>query len=58
MRASGRAIARLGTEERLSRVDRVTRGKDARAVAPLDSHGQLEPDTGRDPVGLLLQQEQ
>ena len=58
MRASGRAIARLETEERLSRVDRVARGKDARAVAPLESHAHFEPDTARDPVGLLLQQEQ
>ncbi|HTG49788.1 MAG TPA: DUF2252 family protein, partial [Gemmatimonadales bacterium] len=57
-RAAGRRPARLGTGERLSRADRVARGKDARAVAPLESHAQFEPDTARDPVGLLLQQEQ
>ena len=56
--ASGRGPARLGTDEHLSRPDRVARGKDARAVAPLDSHRQFEPDTARDPVGLLLQQGQ
>ena len=54
-RAPGRAIARLTTEERLSRADRVARGKDARAVAPLESHAQFEPGAARDPVGLLLQ---
>src|SRR4249919_3157588 len=57
-RASGRAIARLETEEGLSRADRVARGKDARAVAPLESHAQFEPDAARDPVGLLLGQAQ
>ena len=57
-RAPGRAIARLTTEERLSRADRVARGKDARTAAPLGSHAHFEPDTARDPVGLLLQQEQ
>ena len=36
----------------------MARGKDARAVAPLDSHAQFDSGTGRDPVGLLLQQEQ
>ena len=57
-RASGRGPARLGTEEHLSRADRVARGKDARAVAPLESHAQFEPDAARDPVGLLLGQAQ
>ena len=55
-RAAGRGPARLGTDERLSRADRVARGKDARAVAPLESHAQFEPDATRDPVGLLLGQ--
>src|SRR5690242_20978243 len=55
-RAAGRGPARLGTGERLSRADRVARGKDARAVAPLESHAQFEPDATRDPVGLLLGQ--
>jgi uncharacterized protein (DUF2252 family) len=42
--------------EHLSRADRVARGKDARAVAPLESHGEFSPRAGRDPVGLLLGQ--
>jgi uncharacterized protein (DUF2252 family) len=53
------ARARRGESggERLSRTDRVARGKDARAVAPLESHAQFTPDASRDPVGLLLEQE-
>jgi uncharacterized protein (DUF2252 family) len=43
-------------EQQLSRADRVARGKDARAVAPLDSHAEFSPGRGRDPVGLLLSQ--
>src|SRR5262249_56235929 len=43
--------------EQLSRADRVARGKDARAAAPLASHAQFTPDQSRDPVGLLLEQE-
>ena len=42
--------------EQLSRADRVARGKDARAVAPLESHAEFSPRAGRDPVGLLLGQ--
>jgi uncharacterized protein (DUF2252 family) len=34
----------------------VARGKDARAVAPLESHAEFSPGRGRDPVGLLLSQ--
>ncbi len=55
-RASGRGPARTGTAEHLSRADRAARGKDARAVAPLDSHAEFRPGRGRDPVGLLLGQ--
>ena len=58
VRASGRGPARLGTDEHLSRADRVARGKDARAVAPLEAHAQFEPGASRDPVGLLLGQAQ
>ena len=58
MGAAGRGRARLGTGEHLSRADRVARGKDARALAPLESHAQFEPDASRDPVGLLLTQAQ
>src|SRR6201998_2428452 len=42
--------------EQLSPADRAARGKDARAVAPLESHAEFTPDTSRDPVGLLLEQ--
>jgi len=42
--------------EQPSRADRVARGKDARAVAPLESHAEFSPRPGRDPVGLLLGQ--
>ena len=55
-RASGKGSARAGTAEQLSRADRVARGKDARAVAPLESHAEFAPDGPRDPVGLLLGQ--
>jgi len=55
-RASSKGSARTGTAERLTRADRVARGKDARALAPLASHAQFTPDPSRDPVGLLLEQ--
>jgi uncharacterized protein (DUF2252 family) len=55
-RASGRGPARTGTVEHLSHADRVAQGKDARAVAPLESHGEFSPGGPRDPVGLLLGQ--
>jgi uncharacterized protein (DUF2252 family) len=54
--ASGKGSARAGTVEQLSRADRVARGKDARAVAPLESHAEFAPPGSRDPVGLLLGQ--
>ncbi len=53
-RAAGRGAARAAGQ--LSRADRVARGKDARAVAPLESHAEFKPDGSRDPVGLLLGQ--
>ena len=55
-RASGRGAARAAVVEQLNRVDRVARGKAARAVAPLDSHAEFRPGRSRDPVGLLLGQ--
>ncbi len=55
-KASPRASARTGTVEHLSRADRAARGKDARAVAPLESQAEFAPGPGRDPVGLLLGQ--
>jgi hypothetical protein len=42
--------------EHLSRADRVARGKDARAVALLESHAEFKSGESRDPVGLLLEQ--
>src|SRR5246500_5605159 len=42
--------------EQLSRADRAAQGKDAGAVAPLESHAEFTPDRSRDPVGLLLEQ--
>jgi uncharacterized protein (DUF2252 family) len=55
-RVSGRGPARAGPVEQLSQADRVARGKDARAVAPLESHAEFRPGRSRDPVGLLLGQ--
>ena len=55
-RASGRGTARAAGDERLSQADRVARGKDARAAAPLESHAEFAPAGKRDPVGLLLGQ--
>src|SRR5580700_1660695 len=55
-RSSGKRPVRAGTVEHLSRADRVARGKDARAVAPLESHAEFVPARKRDPVGLLLEQ--
>ncbi|MGO8884996.1 MAG: DUF2252 domain-containing protein [Streptosporangiaceae bacterium] len=57
-RPAGKSSARAETVEQLSRADRVARGKDARAVTPLESHAQFAPDGPRDPVGLLLGQAQ
>ena len=51
------ARPRAGTAEQLSRADREARGKDARAAAPLESQAEFTPGQGRDPVGLLLEQE-
>ena len=55
-RASGRGPGQNATVEQLSRADRAAQGKDARAVAPLESHAEFSPGPGRDPVGLLLSQ--
>jgi uncharacterized protein (DUF2252 family) len=55
-RVSAPGPARAAPVEQLSRADRVARGKDARAVAPLESHGEFRPGRSRDPVGLLLGQ--
>jgi uncharacterized protein (DUF2252 family) len=57
-RASGRGQARAAQAEQLSRADRAALGKDARAAAPLESHGEFRPGQSRDPVGLLLGQAQ
>ena len=57
-RASSRGPVRAAAVEQPSRADRVTQGKDARTVAPLDSHAEFRPGRSRDPVGLLLGQAQ
>jgi uncharacterized protein (DUF2252 family) len=55
-RAPGRGWAHSEPAGQLSRADRVARGKDARAVAPLESNAEFSPAPERDPVGLLLGQ--
>ena len=57
-KAGARASSRAGAApaEQLSRADRAARGKDARTVAPLESHAEFSPGGSRDPVGLLLGQ--
>jgi uncharacterized protein (DUF2252 family) len=57
-RPSGGDPARPGAAEKLSRADRIARGKDARTVAALESHAEFRPARSRDPVGLLLGQAQ
>src|ERR1700722_14627280 len=57
VRASGGGGARAPAAEQLSRADREALGKGARAAAPLESHAEFTPDSSRDPVGLLLEQE-
>src|SRR6478736_9310866 len=60
VKAGGRTAKRSGTGASgvvpLSHPDREARGKDARAVAPLESHAEFRPGGSRDPVGLLLGQ--
>jgi uncharacterized protein (DUF2252 family) len=55
-RAGNGAAVSAQPAEQLSRADRVARGKDARRLAPLESHAEFTPDRARDPVGLLLEQ--
>jgi uncharacterized protein (DUF2252 family) len=55
-RAPARGPARAETPKQPTRADRVALGKDARTVAPLESHAEFTPDRSRDPVGLLLEQ--
>src|SRR5215510_6852226 len=50
-RASHPGPDRAGAVERLSHADRAARGKDARAVALLDSHAEFTPGGSRVPVG-------
>jgi len=49
---------RARTGERLTPADQAALGKDARDLAPLESHAEFTPDKSRDPVGLLLEQAQ
>jgi uncharacterized protein (DUF2252 family) len=55
-RASGGGRPPGGAGERLSRANRVAQGKEARTLAPLESHSEFAPGKSRDPVGLLLEQ--
>ena len=57
-RTAKRSSSRASDVKPLSHADREARGKDARAVAPLESHAEFRPDSSRDPVGLLLGQAQ
>jgi len=57
-RTAKRSSSRASDVKPLSHPDREARGKDARAVAPLESHAEFRPDSSRDPVGLLLGQAQ
>ena len=58
MKTRGRRAQGSGarTIPQLTRADRVALGKDARAVAALESHAEFAPGGARDPVGLLLGQ--
>jgi uncharacterized protein (DUF2252 family) len=56
MKSESAVRARAGTAEQLTHADRMARGKDARTLAPLESHAEFEPHKSRDPVGLLLRQ--
>jgi len=40
----------------LTTAERKAQGKAARDQAPLESHAEIGPDTGRDPVGLIIGQ--
>jgi uncharacterized protein (DUF2252 family) len=53
--SSGRA-RHTGAADQLSHADRAARGKDARALAPVESNAEFDPGGSRDPVGLLLGQ--
>jgi uncharacterized protein (DUF2252 family) len=55
-RTAKRSSPRASDAVPLSHPDREARGKDARAVAPLESHAEFRPGGSRDPVGLLLGQ--
>jgi uncharacterized protein (DUF2252 family) len=47
---------RPAEESRLTREERISRGKQARTHTPLDSHAEYAAVRARDPVGLLLEQ--
>ena len=56
VKTEGTVRERTTTGEELTHADRVALGKDARTLAPLESHAEFMPDKSRDPVGLLLEQ--
>src|SRR5262245_3977177 len=47
-----------GDRTHLSPEERRALGKAARARVPREAHAELSPGAGRDPVGLLIEQEQ
>jgi hypothetical protein len=53
---SGAAPEFVNRPESLLQARGASRGKQARAVAPLDSQAEFAPGQSRDPVGLLLDQ--
>ena len=55
-RVSARRPAGAKPAEKLTRADRMAKGKDARTFASLESHAEFTPDRTRDPVGLLIEQ--
>src|SRR5215831_4920850 len=52
----GQRHSQAALAQELSHADRAALGKDARNIAPLESHSEFRPGEHRDPVGLLLGQ--
>ena len=57
-RVPGRGATGASAVGQLGGADRVARGKEARAAAPLGPHAEFQPTRSRDPAGLLLEQAQ
>src|SRR5215472_4527072 len=52
----GQRHAQAALADELSHADRAALGKDARNIAPLESHSEFRPGEHRDPISLLLGQ--